>query len=171
MKTDEQLMTRKQLRLDNYDYSSNGAYFVTVCVKDRMHLFGEIEKASVGAALRGRPNNPHKMIEKWMFEIEKKYVNVKIDYHVIMPDHVHFIVIKTGSHAGPPLQEILDWFKTMTTNEYIKGVKNGLYEPFDKSFWQRGYYEHIIRDENDLYEIRNYIKNNPQKWVHENKSN
>ena len=52
----------------------------------------------------------------------------------------------------------------MVTNEYIKGVKKGLYIPFDKKLWQRGYYEHIIRNERDLFEIRKYIKENPIKW-------
>jgi REP element-mobilizing transposase RayT len=64
----------------------------------------------------------------------------------------------------------VDWFKTQTTNEYIKGVKSGLYEPFEKHLWQPGYYEHIIRNQKDLDEIRQYIKNNPVKWVLENKS-
>ena len=169
MKTDEEFITRKQIRLENFDYSSNGAYFVTVCTKDRQRLFGEIEKTPVGAALRGRPNNPHKMIEKWVFEIEKKYNNAKVDYYVIMPDHIHFILILSGDHTGSPLQRIMNWFKTMTTNEYIKGIKEGKYMSFDKKLWQRGYFEHIIRNENDLYEIRQYIENNPKKWVLENK--
>ena len=86
-----------------------------------------------------------------------------------MPDHLHFVLIKTGAHIGAPLQQIIKWFKTQTTNEYIKGVKNGLYEPFDKHLWQRGYYEHIIRNQQDLGEIRHYIENNPAKWVLENK--
>lgn len=165
MNRDETFEKRKQTRLKNYDYSSNGAYFVTVCTHDRQQLFGEIEKTPVGAALRGRPNNPHKMIEKWIFEIEKKFNNAKTDYYVIMPDHVHFILFLSGDHAGSPLQRIMNWFKTITTNEYIKGVKNGIYSSFEKKIWQRGYYEHIIRNENDLAEIRDYIKNNPKKQL------
>ncbi len=67
-----------------------------------------------------------------------------------------------------PLQQIIKWFKTQTTNEYIKGVKFGLYAPFNKHLWQRGYYEHIIRNQQDLDEIRHYIESNPSKWVCKN---
>ena len=109
---------RKNLRLENYDYSQNGGYFVTICTDNRSRIFGEI----------------------------------------------------SGNTVGSPLQQIVDWFKTRTTNEYIKGVKSGLYEPFEKHLWQRGYYEHIIRNQKYLDEIRQYIKNNPAKWVLENKS-
>ncbi len=164
------LAERKKLRLECFDYSSCGGYFVTICTHKRSRVFGEITGNVVGAALCGRPNNPHKIIEKWLFEIENKYPGTKIDCYVIMPDHLHFVLIKTGGHTGPPLQQIIDWFKTQTTNEYIKGVKSDLYEPFNKHIWQRGYYEHIIRSQQDLDEIRRYIENNPAKWVLENKS-
>ena len=59
---------------------------------------------------------------------------------------------------------MVKWFKTQTTNEYIKIVKNGLCSSFDKHVWQRNYYEHIIRDECELNEIRKYIRENPAKW-------
>ena len=165
----ENLPKRKKLRLEHYDYSQTGGYFVTICTYERFRAFGEICGSAVGAALCGRPNEPHKVIEKWLCEIENKYPGIKIDCYIVMPDHVHFIVIKTGGHAGPPLQQIMDWFKTQTTNEYIKGIKTGLYEPFKKHLWQRGYYEHIIHNQQDLDEIRKYIKYNPEKWVFENK--
>ena len=63
------------------------------------------------------------------------------------------------------LSDILKWFKTMTTNEYIKGVKQGLYEPFDKKMWQRDFFEHVIRSEDELYEMRRYIDENPARWA------
>ena len=56
------------------------------------------------------------------------------------------------------------WFKTMTTNEYIRGVRSGIFTKFHKSLWHRNYYEHIIRNETDLNRIRQYIINNPIKW-------
>lgn len=155
-----ELPQRKHPRLKDYDYSQNGYYFVTICTYNRERIFGEI----VGATLRGRPNRPDKIIEKYLFELENKYQNVKLDYYVIMPDHIHMILFISGDHAGSPLPQIIDWFKTMTTNEYIKGVKTGLYPPFQKHIWQRSFYEHVIRNENDLYETRKYIENNPLKW-------
>ena len=58
----------------------------------------------------------------------------------------------------------MDWFKTMTTNEYIRGVKTKNWKSFDKKFWQRNYWEHIIRNENEFIRISKYIKNNPMNW-------
>lgn len=155
-----ELHKRKQIRLKNYDYSQNGYYFITICTHNRQNLFGEI----VGATLCGRPNNPDKMIEKWLLELENKFNGVKICEYVIMPDHIHFVVSKTGDHTGSPLRDIVGWFKTMTTNEYIANVKNNIFFQFDKKIWQRNYYEHIIRNENDYIQIVEYISNNPLKF-------
>ena len=101
-----------------------------------------------------------------------------------MPNHVHLMICKsntqlgdrigthtgdhmgkhTGDHIGSPLQDVVGWFKTMTMNEYIRDVKNGLYEPFNKKLWQRNYYEHIVRDERDFLRIAEYIEKNPITW-------
>ena len=69
-----------------------------------------------------------------------------------------------GAHAGAPLPEIVQWFKTMTTNEYIRGVKTSGWPPFAGKLWHRNYYEHIIRNDESLNRIRNYIANNPREW-------
>ena len=155
---------RKNIRLKDFDYSQNGCYFITICTHKRQKLFGEI----VGETLCGLPC---KMIEKWFNEIENKFTDVKICDYVVMPDHVHFIISKTGDHMdqstgdhiGSPLPDIVGWFKTMTTNEYIKRVKEQEYLPFYQKVWQRGYYEHIIRDENDYMVKSKYIMNNIYK--------
>jgi hypothetical protein len=70
-----------------------------------------------------------------------------------------------GGHVGPPLPRVIQWFKTMTTNEYIRGVKTLDWERFDGKLWQRNYYEHIIRDEKSHNTISNYIIDNPAKWM------
>ena len=69
-----------------------------------------------------------------------------------------------GEHVGSPLQRVVQWFKTMTTNEYIRGVKNLGWQPFNGKLWQRNYYEHIVRNERAYYAISHYIINNPIKW-------
>lgn len=71
---------------------------------------------------------------------------------------------KMGEHSGTPLHKIIQWFKTMTTNAYINGVKTKNWQPFDKRLWQRNYYEHIIRNEKSYNEIIKYIQLNPLKW-------
>jgi REP element-mobilizing transposase RayT len=96
-----------------------------------------------------------------------------------MPNHVHGIIImnpvgadlrvcpgvqKAGEHAGSPLPNIMQWFKTMTTNEYMRQVKANQWLPFSGRLWQRNYYEHVVRNDDDLNSIREYIINNPLKW-------
>jgi REP element-mobilizing transposase RayT len=72
-------------------------------------------------------------------------------------------------HTGSPLYKIVQWFKTMTTNDYIRNVKTNNWKPFNKKLWQRNYYEHIIRNEIELNKIRKYILNNPLNWEKDKK--
>ncbi len=95
-----------------------------------------------------------------------------------MPNHFHCIIhientvgvdlcvnpIKKGEHMSSRLPRIIQWFKTMTINAYINGVKTKNWKPFNKRLWQRNYYEHIIRNEKSCTEIYDYIVNNPLKW-------
>ena len=69
-----------------------------------------------------------------------------------------------GEHIGSPLHRVVQWFKTMSTNEYIRGVKTLHWQPFDGKLWQRNYWEHIIRNENEYKRITEYIINNPENW-------
>jgi REP element-mobilizing transposase RayT len=188
---------RKSIRLKEYDYSTPGYYFVTICIHDRRCLFGEI--SDKGMVM----NDAGRMVERWFREIDNKYLYVEIDEYTVMPNHFHGIIQivgadlcvrpetpcssepdlenhtninknkKQGRHAGLPLQdiynhpsipEIVQWFKTMTTNDYIKGVKQNNWQPFNDKLWQRNYYEHVIRNEIDLSEIKEYIVNNQKKW-------
>lgn len=97
-----------------------------------------------------------------------------------MPNHFHCIIHienadvvgvdlcvnpKEGEHIGSPLHKIIQWFKTMTTNAYIKGVKANGWQSFDKRLWQRNYYEHIIWNDKSYITICEYIENNPLNWV------
>jgi putative transposase len=158
---------RKSPRLSGYDYSQDGAYFVTAAVQGRLYLFGEVIEGEM------RLNPAGQMIGRWWRELERKFSLLKIDeYHVVMPNHFHGIVfvpeqsvpIAEGGHVGPPLQKIVQWFKTMTTNEYIHGVKELGWPRFQGSLWQRSFYDHVIRDEASLNRIREYIATNPRRW-------
>ncbi len=95
-----------------------------------------------------------------------------------MPNHIHGIIIVgadprvcqkiNGEHTGSPLRiplgQMIQWFKTMTTNEYIKNVKHNGWQPFSDKFWQRNYYEHIIRNKHSLEQIQEYVYYNPLRW-------
>lgn len=154
---------RRSLRLQSYDYAQNGAYFVTICVHDRLPLFGVIEGEDAEAHLCVRPHRPDLLAQKWLTELPGKYPGITVDSVVIMPDHIHVILWMEGAKAVLP--EIVKWFKTQFTNEYIRKVRAGEFPRFDKHLWQRGYYEHVIRSEAELYEIRRYIQQNPSRWA------
>jgi len=121
-------------------------------------------------------NNVGKMVQEWWWELENKFPDIELDQYVIMPNHFHDVVVIVGAdlcvspndpmgeHIGSPLPEIIQWFKTMTTNEYIRGVGQNIYAPINERLWQRNYYEHIVRNEDDLRQTREYISNNPLKW-------
>lgn len=155
---------RKHLRLPAYDYSQANTYFITICTFNRTRLFGKIVYDVAGAHLRVPSDGRHQIVAKWLEELEKKYPYSVVDEYVIMPDHIHFLLTCSGAHAGAPLPEIIKWFKTQTTNEYIRGVKSGIYPSFEKHVWQRNYYEHVIRNEQDYYETIQYMRNNPMAW-------
>ena len=152
--------------MPDYDYSQNGAYYVTICTHNREALFGRVSYA--GAHPCVRLNAAGVMIRNKLFSLEERFEGVRIDYHCIMPNHIHFVLIKEGAHTGAPLHEIIKWYKTQTTNNYIKLVKQNVLPPFNRHVWQKNNYEHVIRGERDLNEIRSYIENNPAKWFFDN---
>ncbi len=206
---------RQSIRLKGYDYSQQGLYFVTICVRSRLCLFGEIKDGEMIL------NDAGIMIYKWYVELENKFNDIKCLEHVVMPNHFHFIIENTGvnvgadlcvrpernterntgqnterntgqntgqnterntgqtrrsaptdennsnilgDHKGSSLYNVIQWFKTMSTNEYIRNVKSNNWQRFDEKLFQRNYYEHIIRDEKSYFTIADYIINNPKNW-------
>lgn len=148
---------------------------MTLCAQDRECWFGEVVKGVMVLSEMGE------MIEKWWDKIPTKFPNVELDAHITMPNHFHGIIILVGAdprvrpkqggndpfegtHMGVPLPRIIQWFKTMATNEYIRSVETHQWPSFHGRLWQRNYYEHIIRDERDLETIREYVGNNPKSW-------
>ncbi len=152
---------RKLNRLESFDYGEAGCYFVTLCTHCRQVLF-QMENPTVGNGLCAVPN---RIIHKWVAETQNKFSNIKIDKYVVMPDHLHLLVSIQQRDAGHSLPDVMRFFKTMTTNEYIRGVKQGLLPVFDGKLWQKSYYDHVIRNQQDYNEIWEYIENNPTKWM------
>lgn len=176
---------RRSIRYKGYDYSTYGYYFIIICTQDKKPLLGQILDGKTILNAAG------KMVEKWYCKILPKFEYAKIDKFVIMPNHTHAIIqildpaaahslcpemntelcddndqqnLAEQQNGGEPLslKTVVQWFKTMTTNEYIKGVKNHNWPTFRKRLWQRNYYEHIIREGKDLSKIREYIQTNPE---------
>ena len=154
MQSDSPHHHRRSIRLPGYDYSQPAPYFITICTQNRKFLFGDI----AGGIMR--LNDAGRMVRQWYTELEYKFPSVQCDEFVCMPNHVHFIVVNVGINVGGVVQ----WFKTMTTNEYIRGVKQHGWPPFPGKLWQRNYWEHVIRNADELNRIRQYIRDNPANW-------
>ena len=150
------LPKRKQIRLADFDYSTNGAYFVTVCTKNRRNLFGPVGASSVSA----------RMITKTFLNTIKSFPAVESPIFVVMPNHFHAIMVisRLEGVASPSLADVMKSFKIQSTLEYIKLVKSGIVPSFDGQIWQRSYYDHVIRNQHDYEEIYRYIYENPLKW-------
>ncbi|MBB6218539.1 REP element-mobilizing transposase RayT [Anaerosolibacter carboniphilus] len=161
---------RKSLRLKNYDYSQVGLYFITICTQDKKPYFGQIVDGVM------QLNSYGQIVNQCISKIGDLHIGLNIDCKVVMPNHVHFIIKNVGvayyatrNMEGMSTQEkskmlvpkIIQQFKTST----IKLTKqvSGLHamQPLQ---WQRGYYEHIIRDENSYQKIYEYIESNPLRW-------
>ena len=229
---------RKSIRLKGYDYRQAGLYFITICVQNRECLLGTIRRGEPTCSpnttsppnTTPQPemilNDAGKMVQKWYYELENKFADIRCHEMIIMPNHFHCIIENVGQtvgadlrvcpdtniadtnilgehetnilgeqennilgeqetnilgeqenyilgehenyilgeHIGSPLHRVVQWFKTMTTNEYIRGVKTLGWKPFDGKLWQRNYWEHIIRNENSYHRIAQYILKNPQNW-------
>ncbi len=162
---------RKTIRLKGYDYTQTGAYSVTVCEQDRKCLFGDVKNGEMIL------NDAGCMIETNWNKLSQRFPNIEPDEFIVMPNHIHGIInivgaplvgARNGNRAGtrpaPTVGDIMGAFKSITTNEYIRNIKYNNWPSFNKRLWQRNFYEHVIRDENDLNRIREYIMTNPAKW-------
>lgn len=147
---------RKLNRLENYDYSQNGAYFATICTRGREPILSTI----VGDGFPV-PKPIGEIAEEYVRRISEKYPEVAVDRYVIMPDHIHILLRIDGTgNPSPTLGNVLGWYKYQVT----KQANLLLNTPGEKLF-QRSYYDHVIRNQQDYDEIWQYIENNPRKWV------
>jgi len=163
-----ELLTRKKHRLKEYSYSNNGYYFVTVCSRNRENIFGEYNK-NVGAPLacaRIRLSIVGEIIDRQWNDIENQYNNIYLDQYIIMPNHIHGIIIinnRAEASAAPTIPQIIRSFKSKSTLEYVKLINNNKLNIFGK-IWQRSFYDQVIRNEHSLNIIRKYITVNPINW-------
>ena len=166
---------RHSIRLREYDYSEAGAYFVTVCTQDRECMFGEIVDGEM------KLNDAGRMVESTRDELTKHYPGVDVDAFITMPNHIHGILVfgnfvgagspcphpdgttQKGAVTAPlrrSLGQAVAYFKYQSTKSL-----NQFYGTLGLRLWQRNYYEHIIRNEDELNHIREYIENNPMQWA------
>ncbi len=159
---------RKTLRLEHYDYSQAGVYFITVCIYGGEHILGKIMKAKMILSDAGETAR-----HCW-FALKNKFSTIELDEFVIMPNHIHGIIMITNNCRGgvtPPLGEETSPLQRPTLGQIVAYYKyqaartiNHARNTAGCSVWQRNYYEHIVRNETELCRIREYIQNNPINW-------
>lgn len=161
---------RGTLRLQGYDYSSPGWYWITICTHQRCHLFGSVINKKMIL------NPAGKMVERIVGELPRYHPYIIVDKFVVMPNHFHCIIeicpvvsLKRANIDFAPtgqngLGDVVQSFKRFTTITYIKMVKDKMVPSFDKRIWQRNYYERILRNEKELYARRIYIEQNSAEW-------
>ncbi len=160
---------RKTTRLKHYDYSQEGAYYVTVCVNGYKCVFGDVQNDKMVL------NSAGKAVRFIWLDLSQHNTNIELDEFIVMPNHIHGIIKIVGAGSKPALNmsraglepaptkyglfEIVRQFKTFSAKR-VNAIRNcpGI------RLWQRNYYEHIIRSESELTRIREYIINNPTQW-------
>lgn len=177
----------KSARLSNWDYSFNGYYFITICTQNREHYFGEID--IVETRFIASQTQTGEIAKHCWLEIPKHFPYIILDEFVIMPNHIHGILgierdmnmnrkdtigcnsrdainrVSTGGITGQKnpmiyqsISRIIRWYKGRCSFEINKIQKKNIFK------WQARFYDHIVRDDNDLERIRQYIINNPMNW-------
>ena len=184
---------RRSIRLTGYDYAQAGLYYITICTNKRECLFGDIIDGKMQLKAAGL------MAESLWNELPTYYSNIELDAFIVMPNHVHGVIILNTVGAGPracpgpvtdpfsvtdpisiqlpqslgqpqgvaptAVPDVVHRFKSLTTRRYADNVKSHGWPTFNQRLWQRNYYEHIIRDDDSLNRIRQYIEDNPARWA------
>ena len=164
MPYDPEHHARRSIRLRDYDYAQCGAYFITMCIQHRECLLGTVVDGVMES------NEAGKMVQSAWEVLPKRFPSILFDAFVVMPNHVHGIVMivppkqkpqskKGAASSAPTVGNILRAFKSISAIHV-----NSLLSRSDRPLWQRNYYEHIIRNEAALARAREYIAMNPRRW-------
>ena len=152
------LPTRKPNRLAGYDYHTPNAYFITVCTKDKKCFlwntagFGIVKPENLSLSVYGT------IVRQCITAIPEHYPAVSIDHFTIMPNHIHLLLRIDTAHNGQPMD-------TPTVSTVINQTKGAASKQAGFSMWQKGFYDHVIRSEQDYMDIWNYIEGNPYRWA------
>jgi REP element-mobilizing transposase RayT len=170
----DQRRQRRSIRLQGYNYSRAGAYYITICTRDRQCLLGKVVDGKT------QLNEAGNIVQTVWEGLPQFYGGVELDAFIVMPNHIHgIIVIRTGVGAihesplqsnPPTLARVADR-RRMLLSKVIGRFKmasakrvNDLRQTTGSAVWQRNYYEHVVRDEESLNRIRQYIIDNPAQW-------
>ena len=141
----EYLPRRKNIRLKDYDYSKEGMYFITIFIKNRIELLGKITNNTIKLTKEGV------IVEENIKMIKEIYSNIKIDEYIVMPNHIHIILL-------------INKKRDTTISRVIKQYKESITKKLGYAIFQKLFYEHIIRNEKEYLKIKEYIQNNIANW-------
>ena len=155
----KELPVRKNIRLRDYDYSQAGYYFITICVKDKHEMLGRI---AVGDGVLDVPfiqlSEYGKITDKHISSINSHYNHIEIQKYVIMPNHIHMIVVVECGTSRTPSPT------NSTIPSLVSTLKRFVNKDCGFNMWQRSYHDHIIRNKEEYHRIQKYIDENPAKW-------
>ena len=163
MDKEKELPKRKDPRLKGFDYSKTGAYFLTICTQNRKNILSTI--VGEGSPL---PQLSHygEVVDRWIQRIPEKYPEASIDRYVIMPNHIHILlsIVKADGRGdpSPTTDTIIGWLKYQATKEI-----NKMQGSVGNKIFQRSFFDHIVRNRDDYYEIHKYIYENPMRWYYD----
>jgi len=160
MEEEKELPKRSPLRLKEFDYSTSGAYFITICTKDRRNILSTV--VGEGSPLP-RLSCYGKIVDVWIQKISEKYREIFVDSYIIMPNHIH-LLLSVSNDGGrgdpsPTVNAAMGWLKYQVTKEL-----NKMRGTAGEKIFQRSFFDHIVRNRDDYNEIYKYISENPIRW-------
>ena len=165
MEMEKEFPQRKSTRLKDFDYSSAGSYFITICTENRRKILSQI----VGVDVPGDPKNVKLfsygiVADKYIKQMNEFYENITVDQYVIMPNHIHLLLFvrNDGSpRTSTPTKQ------TSKIPHFVSTFKRFCNKEYGKNIWQRGFNDHIIRNGQDYDEHVKYIHENPMRWQYD----
>ena len=151
------LPKRKPNRLPNFDYSTPGAYFITICTKDKECILGQIVGASIARPPYIELSYCGQIVEQTIRDIPRYYPTISVDHYVVMPNHIHLLLQINTDMDGRPMV-------APTISTVVQQLKGAVTKQIGHSIWQKLFHDHVIRGEQDYLKIWEYIENNPARW-------
>ena len=152
-----ELPERKPKRIPHFDYSTPGAYFVTICTQNRQKIFWENVGASIARPQIPRLSHAGQIVEQAIKNIGPHYPAISVEHYVVMPNHIHLLLQINTDENGRPMV-------APTISIVVQQMKGYVTKQLGRSIWQKLFHDHVIRNENDYRIIWEYIENNPTQW-------
>ena len=154
----KELPKRKSIRIENYDYSLPGMYFITICTANREQIFWNNRRGDLRSPANGPLSEIGKVVNNEIHKLNFIYDTVHVYQYCIMSDHIHMILcISTDANGRPQVAP--------TVSRVMKQFKGSVTKQAGRPVWQKSFYEHTIRNRQDYDEIWEYIENNPAKYM------